>query len=267
MKLVTFGDSWIHGDELTPDTPEYRNSVNIGGLIYKDFNFTEYINYANNGASNERIILQLMEYKNSKNYSKDDLIVVGLSSLARNLLYINLKNSPLTLPSWDIMHLNSNDDAFKEKDKDYLDWFEKTGFYITNTRNELVRYALNIFSIKSLLSDNKKYLVWQSLDDLDFLYKTVEMKNWNDITLHWDEKNVNHSTISKIFFDKEYIKKELYSNIEKTQMWINFTEPSWQKYLKSTPDIKTYINKTHPNELGHFLWYDKIIKKYIKTIL
>lgn len=269
MKLVTFGDSWIYGDEILPDTIEYRNGVIIGGLIYKDFKFSKYINYANNGASNERIALQIMEYKNSDNYSEDDFLVVGLTSPLRNLLYLNHGHAPLTLPSWDEMHIKTRKDS--PSDSVYKDWFKKTGFYLTNNRNDLVRYANNLFTIKSLLASNKKYLVWQSIDDIHKIYDDVEMKGWNEVRLHWDDGNEFKEKDSKIFFDKEYIKKELSSNLEDTQVWINFNEPSWQTVLNKDVllhgGVSEFMVLHHPNEKGHLFWYENFIKKYIKNIL
>lgn len=267
MKLVTFGDSWVHGDELHPNTASYRNTVNIGGLINKDFKFTEYINYANNGASNERIVLQIMEYKNSKKYSKDDFILVGLTSPSRNLTYINHKNVPLTIPAWNLMHIVTKDPVYTETDLDYINWFERTGFYTLNNRNELVRYSLNLLSIKSLLNDNKKYLIFQSIDNIDWIYDNVEMENWNDINLHWDDNNTENEKISKIFFDKKYIKNEINSQLEKSQLWINFEKESWKDFLYKKDSHEKYLYQTHPNELGHYTWYNEVIKPHIQNIL
>lgn len=267
MKLVAFGDSWVHGDELTPNTPLYRNSVNIGGLVNKDFKFTEYINYANNGASNERIVLQIMEYKNSKNYSNEDFILVGLSSPSRNLTYINHKKTPLTLPSWNLMHVVTSDPEHTETDLDYINWFDRTGFYTLNNRNELVKYSLNLLSIKSLLADNHKYLIFQSIDNINKLYDNVEMNSWNEINLHWDVGGVQNTKESTIFFNKDYIKSEINSQLKKTQKWINFEFQSWRDFLYSKESYEKYLYKTHPNELGHEIWYNEVIRQYIKNIL
>ena len=86
MKLVTFGDSWVWGDELEPKkilTPDgvgydhnyniYRHENNIGGIVNKNHTFTEYINYATNGGSNQHIIYDLMNYINSDDYDENDM--------------------------------------------------------------------------------------------------------------------------------------------------------------------------------------------------
>ena len=103
MKLVTFGDSWVWGDELEPnkklthDGIEYDNNYNIyrhqnniGGVINKNYNFDSYINYATNGGSNQHIIYDLMNYINSEDYNEEDLILVGLTSPMRNIIYSNI---------------------------------------------------------------------------------------------------------------------------------------------------------------------------------
>ena len=268
MKLVTFGDSWVWGDEITPATNEYRNSVNIGGLVYKDYQFTDYINYANNGASNDRILLQILEYKKSKYYSAEDFIMVGLSSPIRNVKYLNGYNTVLTLPANDINQLPEE----YVDNSDFLRYFKDDVKWGINNRNDLVRYCQNIFAIKSLLSSNKKYIVWQSIDDIHELYKNIEF-NFHEIHLHHDFNNTTITHDSTIFFEKDVIENLLYQDLEKTQVWINFKEKSWFKFLEekfheSNGKFKPMIGYgLHPNEIGIKFWYDNILNTYIKNIL
>jgi len=204
MKLVTFGCSWIWGDELEPSTAEYRNSVNIGGLINKDYNFDDYINYGNNGASNERIILQIMEYKKSKHYDVNDFILVGLSGTQRKLDYLNYNKVPFTIPVWHEMLIPNDMD-----DSNFRKWFFDTGVFLINSRNDAVRYSVNIQTIKSLLSQHSKYIVFQSIDKINKMYDSVEYDEWSEVRLHHDVNDETFENDSTIFFDKEFLEKEI----------------------------------------------------------
>ena len=268
MKLVTFGCSWIWGDELEPSTAEYRNSVNIGGLINKDYKFDDYINYGNNGASNERIILQIMEYKKSKHYDVNDFILVGLSGTQRKLDYLNYNKIPFTIPVWHEMLIPNDMD-----DSNFRKWFLDTGAFLINSRNDAVRYSVNIQTIKSLLSQHSKYIVFQSIDKINKMYDSVEYDKWSEIRLHHDVNDETFENDSTIFFDKEFLEKEIKSNLLDTQVWINFKEKSWFEYLEEL-HIADPLNfqpmvgfGQHPNEFGIKYWYDNVLKSYIEKIL
>ena len=266
MKLITFGDSWVWGDDLKSKECEYRSNVNIGGLINKDYEFESYINYANNGASNERIILQLMEYKNSKYYNENDFLVIGLSSLQRTLLYLYEIYTPFTIPNWD-HKTHVEEDLFQ---KDGLSEI-KTAFesymkgvlrFEVNDRNELIRYNINLNALKSLLSSHKKYIVFQSIDNPKKMFDTIynDKKDWNEIVLHHDYEGIRYDNESTIFFDKENLIKELSSNLLDTQKWINLTEDSWINYLDL--NYKNYSGEDHPTESQIEYWYRNVLKKY-----
>ena len=277
MKLVTFGCSWIYGDELGDLSTEYRNTHNLGYLIYNENRdkFTEYINYGGNGASNERIILQILEYTNSSDYSKDDVIVVGLTSLARKLDYLNFYKFTLTLPSWQDLHLSSlsygTDQLFRK-------WFDLTGYFLLNSRNELKRYMVNCLSIKSLIADNP-CVVFQSIDNVNSVFNQDDNMdgdgNWNHVILHkyTTKTNTEEAVSSDDFVNKDIHQNELYKNLNNNQLWLNFKMDSWQTFLNklysTNTDIKYFASdwNLHPSEIGIEVWYQDVIKKYIDKIL
>ena len=266
MKLITFGDSWVWGDELEPPTAEYRNSVNIGGLINKDYEFESYINYANNGASNERIILQIMEYKNSKYYDENDFLVIGLSSLQRKLLYLNETNLPFTIPNWDYdTHVVSNNSELTNQDG-FESYMKGVLRFEVNDRNDLVRYNINLNALKSLLSSHKKYIVFQSIDNPKKMFDNIynDKKDWIEIRLHHDYEESTYDILSTRFFDKENLIKELKRNLLDSQMWINLTEDSWLEYLWKT--CKSYHIGSHPTEIQTRNWYHYVLKNHINKI-
>jgi len=272
MKLITFGCSWVWGDELEPSTAEYRNSVNIGGLINNDYKFDEYINYGNNGASNERIILQILEYKNSEHYDASDFLVVGLSGLQRKLIYLNEENIPFTIPNWDYdSHIGSQNNSLKTIDgfKEYMDGVFR---FEVNNRNELVRYNINLYAIKSLLSNHNKYIVFQSIDNPNIVFKGVETLNWDEVFIFNDVGSTTYKNKNIMFFDKTILQNELNLNTLDSQKWINLSELSWRRYLEiyrlknNMTDVTAGMGE-HPNEFGIKLWYTNILNKYIKEIL
>jgi len=268
MKLVTFGDSWVWGDELKSRDAEYRSKVNIGGLINKDYEFESYINYANNGASNERIILQLMEYKNSKYYNENDFLVIGLSSLCRKLIYLNEIKKSFTIPAWDYeTHIKNNESTLSNQDG-FESYMKSVLRFEVNDRNDLVRYSINLNALKSLLSSHKKYIVFQSIDIPKKLFDYVNSnkKDWEDIHLHHDYNNKEQGEPSSIFFDKKNLIKEISSNLENTQKWINLSEDSWYTYLLENSESHITKLRSHPTEIQTLDWYNKILKKYIDKL-
>lgn len=275
MKLVTFGCSWIYGDELGDLSETYRNTHNLGFQIYKDYQFDDYINYGGNGASNERIVLQLLEYINSEDYSEDDLLIVGLTSLARDLHYINYHNYTFTIPHWHLMHLQNHGAS---SDSDFIKWIELTGKYILNSRNESKRYMLNCLSIKSIIGNNP-CVVFQSIDNVDTVISKddstkLDKRPWMDVPIQKYSSNANEEEqfMSTKFKDKSAHESVLYKDLKNNQFWLNMKMESWQSFLDKIDQTSSSKNvyasdiRTHPSEYGIELWYSTIIKKYIDKI-
>ena len=268
MKLITFGCSWMAGDELGDLSPKYRNTHNLGYQIYKDYSFDDYINYSGNGASNERILIQLIEYINSSDYCETDLLVVGLSALTRKLDYLNQFKASLTIPHWDAMHTNS---LFFKDDIKFKKWFDSNGYFLLNSRNELKRYMTNCLSIKSAINTNP-CIVFQSIDNINNVFNDKE--EFEDVTIHRYSHLSNKETGSKScpFIDKKIYSDLISKNLKESQIWLNIENDSWETFLRNLEDTSKppyYFAsevRTHPSEIGIELWYSEFIKKNIDKI-
>ena len=266
MKLVTFGCSFIEGDELLPNTFIYKNTHNIGGVINSNYKFDEYVNFGNNGASNERIILQILEYINSEYYDSDDFILVGLSGLNRSLKYLNKHKFAFTIPNWSYDDHIKNTNHFLSKDDDFEAYMKSVLKYEVNNRNEITQYFLNCMTIKSLLSNFKKYLIFQSIDSSLTLYKKIKNDiGWKEINMLYSTTNSNYEIQSNLFFNKDFTEKIIKSNLEENQIWLNFSKTTYKSFLESND---RYAAKGgHPTELGAKMFFEKVLKKYIDKIL
>lgn len=263
MDLVVFGDSWTYGDELVPDTPQYRNSVNIGGLVYKNYSFNNYHNYSANGASLNHIILHILDYLESENYSDDNFIMVGLTSPMRLLRFNNIVEGPTNWSSHDYNEFCNYCDKRLVSD-DFKKWWELNLKFNVNVRNDLINYFNSCFTIKSLLSSHSKYIVWQSIDG--GLYDMIEeyAPIISDYETYTSKETIHKN--NELFFNKEVVNRNLKKNTLDTQMWINIEETSWVKWLENNSNGE-YSLGMHPNEKGIQIWFDDFLKKYLDKIL
>jgi len=267
MDLIVFGDSWTYGDELVPDTPLYRNSVNIGGLVFKNYNFKNYHNYSANGASLQHIILHILTYLKSEHYSPDNFIMVGLTSPMRKLRFNNISKTPTNWSSHDYDEFTNYCNPKLKDSAEFKSWWENNIICNVNVRNDLINYFNACFTIKSLLNLHSKYIIWQSIDgglydkvetDFDEIYSDYE--NYQSITTHHKENN--------LFFNKDIVYETVTHDLFKTQVWLNFHEESWMSWLLNKNDSNLFVKDgNHPSEMGINLWFDDFLKKYIDKVL
>jgi hypothetical protein len=268
MKLVTFGCSFIEGDCISPISDStYKNKHNIGGVINSNYKFSNYINYGNNGASNERIILQILEYINSKNFDLDDFLVIGLSSLTRSLKYLNNSNTALTIPTWDYKtHIKDTNHGLNEFDG-VEEWMNSVLDFEENNRNHLVRYLTNCLSIKSLIKNHKKVLVFQSLDSPNLIYQMAdENMNWSEILMNINYGDLLEQKESDLFFNKNFICNVITSDLLQTQKWISFEDKSYNDYIAQDTKMRCR-DGFHPSEYGARKYFEDVLKKYIDRII
>lgn len=278
MKLVTFGDSWVWGDELEPeDNTEYnheynlyRHENNIGGVVYKNNIFSDYINYATNGGSNQHILFELMNYLNSDDYDVNDLILVGMTSPMRNIIYSNISKTPLTWPGWDYESYMDYCDSSLKKDEDFKKWWESHVKINLNNRNDILNYIQTCLSIKALLTNHNRYLVWQSIDGNFWEFE----KEFKEVYLEKYTSKSNNSDMRELIddcfiFEKNIFSKELSRGLQDTQVWINTSHIDWKSWLENNykhDDVFVW-SSNHPNKNGIQLWYDNVISYYIKNII
>lgn len=283
MKLITFGDSWVWGDELEPKkTPTsdgiiydhnyntYRHENNIGGVVNKNHTFTDYINYATNGGSNQHIIYDLMNYINSDDYDVDDLILVGLTSPMRSITYNNISKTPLTWPGWDYESFIQYCDSSLRNSKEFESWWKSNVKCNLNNRNDILNYTQSCLSIKSLLSNHNKYLVWQSIDGN--FWKTEE--GFHEVylekyTTKSNESNLEIKDTENFILKKENLKKELNRGTSESQVWINLIHQDWKSWLEDNykhDDVFVW-SSNHPNKKGILNWYEMVLSERIKKII
>lgn len=266
MDLVVFGDSWTHGDELKFENADYRNTYNIGGLVYRDFNFTNYHNYSNNGGSLQHIIFHLINYLNSENYNEDNLVLVGLTSPMRKFRFNNIINRVTNWTSYDYDENMLFADKELRDSKTFKDWWKGEVYSHVNVRNDLVHYFNACMTIKQLLSKHKNYIVWQSIDG--GLYDEVE-KDIQGVVIHYENQNskeIERLGEDESLFQKDYVNSILKDGCSDTQLWLNIENVSWHDWLKLR-ETGLVESQMHPSEEGIKLWYDNFLKKYIQKVL
>ena len=291
MKLITFGDSWVWGDELEetynilPDGEceynsnytEYRHLNNIGGVVNSHYDFSDYINYATNGGSNEHIIYDLINYINSEDYDVNDLILVGLTSPMRHIIYNNISKTPLTWPGWDYdSYMNYCDEDLRDS-KSFENWWKGNVKCNLNNRNDILKYTQSCLSIKSLLSNHKKYLVWQSIDSNFWKpeegFAEVYLEKYNRCLKSNSEVKEHNILFKKdtenFILKKENLKKELNRGTSESQSWINLDHKDWKSWLEDNfkKDDVFVWSSNHPNKKGINLWYEHVLKEKILKIL
>jgi len=268
MDLVVFGDSWTHGDELQSYDTQYRTKHNIGGLIYKDYKFNNYHNYSCNGGSQQHIILALINYLNSDNYHKDNLILIGLTSPMRKFRFNNILNRVTNWTSWDYEESMLWTDDILRQSKEFKDWWKGEVISHVNFRNDLLDYFNSCITIKQLIKDHSKYIVWQSIEG-DW-YDNVE-KDMDGCVIHYENQNTtqeyNSVGVDESVFNKSYVESLLNKDCTPQQIWINLSELSWHHWLKKEEPRGLVESKMHPSEQGIKMWYNDILKKYIEKSL
>ena len=282
MKLVTFGDSWVWGDELgdkildengnlvfNHNYNQYIHSNNIGGLVKSKYNFDKYENFAINGGSNTHILFQLTNYINSDSYNETDIILIGMTSPLRQYLHCNLTNQHIgSWPFWDLeQFLECSDSRYKNSD-DFKEWWRINTNMFLNGHNDVMEYSKICLSLKALLKDHKKYIVWQSIDSK--FWNLFENETNFDPVLFKKYTESGEESISRNFpLTKDKLNSLLKKETLDSQLWINIDEPCWMEWLIENYETNDVFieSGTHPNELGIKLWYEKILKKYLEKVL
>lgn len=265
MKIIAFGDSWVWGDELS-DNLIHRQDINITGKIRNHYNI-ETLNYSVNGASLDEILFQLMIYINSENYSKDNIILIGLTSPSRWFHYNNIIKDTFRSPFWDYDSFKNWGPKTLTSLPEYEVWWKSHVKFNVNTRNDIINYVKSLLSIKTLLQENvNKYIIWQSIDGN--LYDYIE-DNYQPLSYTYYSKNEQLYNDECKIFNKNYFNKILKNKTSHTQLWLNISEPSWEDWLKKYHSDKNvfFDFNFHPTELGITLWFNGFLKKYIDKIL
>jgi hypothetical protein len=157
--IVTIGDSWSWGSELPEDQ---RIANRFDTLLAKNYN-VECINLAKESASNFCYKWHWIDWLNSKPSAKNSLVIVGVTSPNRHLIYNNQANffqeNPGRLVSEEMVHANWNNapgtGGFIRAFPNYVDFPDATkkqcqdNFYRYNYDDKMAE-ILTIWEIKLL---------------------------------------------------------------------------------------------------------------------
>tara|TARA_R110000868_G_scaffold170475_1_gene405772 strand:+ start:489 stop:1175 length:687 start_codon:yes stop_codon:yes gene_type:complete len=216
--LLTLGDSWPQGGELSGDFDKVNYGVPYGVLLQKKLGFDQLHNYGSAGASNEDTLIQLQDYLKNQWQPTDNVTAI-----------IHLTNPARTahLPRFTSLDANSNERAHWPADakqfiKDFVLHFHTADHEImrSSTTVSALQYWCQVHNIQDYyFSGWVKYPAWLPGVNLTKIWATGNetAADWFGATSH----NGEHLT-----------------NVE--------TNP----YIKP--------NFAHPNQLGHQLIADKL---------
>lgn len=211
-----------------------------------------------------------MNYINSDDYDENDLILIGMTSPLRNIIYSNISKTPITWPGWDYDSYTSYCDVSLKENKDFEKWWKSNVKIHLNKRNDILNYAQACLSIKSLLTKHSKYLVWQSIDGNFWEYeKDFEEVYLEKYKLNSKESDLKSSCKNNFVFKKESLNKELKRGTSVQQIWINIEHQDWKSWLEDNyehDDVFVW-SSNHPNEKGIISWYDLVLSDKIKKII
>ena len=127
-----------------------------------------------------------------------------------------------------------------------------------------------ILCIKSLLSNHKKYLVWQSIDgnfwDYEKDFIEVYLEKYHEKV---DSSDLRDAQTDNFVLKKENLNKELKRGTSKSQRWINIDHIDWKSWLENNYKHKDVFvwSSNHPNEHGINLWYEMVLSKELSKII
>lgn len=274
MKLVTFGDSWVWGDEIEnqpndykPEYNEYKHTHNIGGIVSKNYDITEYYNLSINGASNQHIIYQLINYLNSDYYESTDVILIGLTSPMRTIIYSNAIDRYVgNWPNWNLESFLECTNDEKIHNNDFQNWWKYHVEFNINGHNDVLSYIQTCFTIKGLLKNHKNYIVWQSIDSK--FWEVYDNEDFKPVQFQIQLSGSENLYEKNQKITKEQINTLLKRETSETQIWINIDELSWMDWLEinyNRNDVFAW-SSNHPKKEGVLEWFDNILKKYLDKI-
>lgn len=262
--IVGFGCSFVHGANiLESKNGEFSGSKYRATKLLADrFNTIE-ISHAHAGASNDRILYSVYEhYLNNK--SANDLYIIGLSGISRQLLYSNYSKRFWDIHVYDFQDEELNRQRCKklygtdEHYKIYSGWRELNAKYMFNLEIEKKKLKHKILSLHSFLKEkNKNYIIFNSLDN-SISDITQEI---NYLSFNIDE--TSEQKFNKSDFVQEYSIEDCwyhYLRIEHNKLFGNFDQEDRSPY----PPYGKWFCGGHPSPHANEVLADKIIEKHNK---
>lgn len=257
-RFVLYGDSWTQGQgigtgELENNQIEpidyYRKSNHpISKLLIKTFN-VPVINNGIQGNTNTDILKQIYDDINNNNVDKDDILIIGFTSLIRdNHPFIPMQYNQKVKYGWNIHNMiNEIDELHFKSDSDniYEKSFKEYAInYITkifdNSYYEYVGFNMVYFLQHFLNANQIKYFFWNP-------FETIINSNYKNSNLIDKKCYINFG--NNFMQDLYHYEKTLLKNNPKFTVWEN---------NQITPNIAL-----HPNYWG----YEFISEKLVSHIL
>ena len=136
--LLTLGDSWPQGGELSQDFDKVNYGVPYGVLLQKKLGFDQLHNYGSAGASNEDTLIQLQDYlKNHWQPTDNVTAIVHLTNPARTA----------HLPRFTSLDANSDERAHWPADA--KEWARGLFMHFHRNEHEVMRSSATITTLQS----------------------------------------------------------------------------------------------------------------------
>lgn len=236
--LVTFGDSWVWGDEL-PDTT--RNSVVFGAVLKDMLNYNTFVNYGIRGGSIGNMAVSLEKFLATEyDPSNEYLLVFGLTTASRSLGYSSSEET------WfELFHGIQHSDRQQEISKFYH-------AYMCDPQYQATMANIYLGAIQSAcLSRNIKFLMFAEFEDYTdllespsaFVNKKYFYNSGKEITRAF---GINDPLTSKLENGKVIV-------------------PNLVESFANNPNFNP--GARHPNEQGHRIIAEQLYRFIINSVL
>jgi len=239
--LVTIGDSWTWGDELT------NRIDNCYGNILSDMINADWLNLAVPGAGNHyigQLYLDFIAYINKNNAYEHIICIVILTETARDF------------------------NGWFDRNVDYAHWL-RNNIKEHNDYNKFLE-LINDFSIDQIISnentvDNLELLIGFNFVNPSSIQKLSSLL----IEKTWLEVVTNTAFTNKCYFLSSYIFDKLESifSIEYSldraifRQWQIEQLEKVQERVQLVSNSEYFYPRTHPNESQHIVWAEYLYKE------